>query len=64
MVEEEIFRPINSPYQIEGMYEVSNLGRVKSLPNYTNFKEKILKGFKLGKENNAYLLVDLRRNGV
>ena len=44
----------------EGRYQVSNLGRVKSL-NYNNTnKEKILKP---KKENNGYLRVNLSKNG-
>ena len=41
----------------EGMYEVSDLGRVKSLKHG---KEKILKPQKI---NNGYLLVDLYKDG-
>lgn len=44
----------------EGRYQVSNLGRVKSL-NYNNTnKEKILKP---KKESNGYLRVNLSKNG-
>lgn len=44
----------------EGLYQVSNEGRVKSL-NYRQTKqEKILKAFK---NNNGYLLVGLCKNG-
>ena len=47
---------------IEGFenYEVSNLGRVKSLNYHRTGKEKILKPSKNG---SGYLLVDLYRNG-
>lgn len=48
----------------EGMYQISNLGRVKSLGSTIregwNLKEKILK---LTKEPKGYLKVGLRKNG-
>lgn len=53
----EIWRPI---YGYEGLYEVSNLGRVKSLGNDKSRKEKILKPHKHRK---GYLVVNLYRNG-
>lgn len=48
----------------EGLYEVSNLGNVRSLDRYTNAKNnkvrlvkgKLLKSYKL---NSGYLIVDL-----
>lgn len=50
----EIWKPVEG---FEGLYEVSNLGRVKSL---WFGKEKILKPAKNGSD---YLLVDLYKNG-
>jgi len=54
----EEWRPVVG---FEGLYEVSNLGRVKSLPKYSNSKgypqlrkEKILKPFFTGKYRNYY----------
>ena len=44
----------------EGMYEVSDLGRVKSLGNNKSRKEKILKPWKAG---NGYLQVNLCKDG-
>ena len=44
----------------EGLYQVSNLGRVKSLGNDKTKKEKILK---FGKNKNGYLIVVLCKNG-
>jgi hypothetical protein len=43
----------------EGLYQVSNLGRVKSLGNSKSKKEKILKPFKRGR---GYLTVKLFNN--
>lgn len=51
----EIWQPVKG-YE---NYEVSNLGRVKSLSYNNTGKEKILKPFK----NNNYLYVNLLRNG-
>ena len=53
-MQKEIWRPIDG---FEGLYEVSNLGRVKSL---WFCREKILKP---KKRRNGYLQVGLRRNG-
>ena len=39
----EIWRPIEG---FEGLYKVSNLGRVKSLRNYGGVKERIMKPYK------------------
>tara|TARA_R110002049_G_scaffold246694_1_gene420804 strand:+ start:298 stop:795 length:498 start_codon:yes stop_codon:yes gene_type:complete len=44
----------------EGLYQVSNLGRVKSLPNKVRFSEKILKPCK---NAYGYLVVCLRKDG-
>lgn len=47
----------------EGLYEVSNYGRVKSVAHVScgrHFKEKILKG---GKFSNGYLFACLRKDG-
>ena len=44
----------------EGLYQVSNLGRVKSLGNNKNSKEKILKPFF---NRDGYLLVNLCKEG-
>ena len=43
----------------EGLYQVSNMGRVKSLNNNFSRKEKILKCHKI----NGYLRIDLHKNG-
>lgn len=58
----EVWKPIKG---FEGLYEISNLGRVKSLPKYTDSKgypqlrkEKFLKPGKTGKKRN-YLAVVL-----
>jgi hypothetical protein len=62
---EEIFKDVPC---YEGLYQVSNLGNVKSLPrkvyNYTNFyisKENILKPYLTGKKR-KYKVVDLYRS--
>ena len=52
----EIWKPIKD---YEGLYEVSNLGRVKSLNYKRTGKEKILKN----SECNGYLVVSLVKNG-
>ena len=44
----------------EGLYQISNLGRVKSLGNNKTRKEKILKS---SKNTNGYLLVNLHKEG-
>lgn len=54
---EEIWRDING---YEGLYEVSNMGRVKSLNYNRTNQEKILK---LGKNKNGYMIVVLCKNG-
>lgn len=53
----EQWKPVEG---FEGLYEVSNLGRVKSLGNNKSRKEKILKS---GKNGPGYLFVYLYRNG-
>lgn len=53
---EEIWLPIVG---YEGLYEVSNMGRVKSLGNDRDRKEKILKP---GNNGHGYLLVRLCKN--
>lgn len=63
---EEVWRDIKD---YEGLYQVSNLGRVKSLERYvkfndgriTHYKEHILKQ---GKGTKGYLMVVLHKNGV
>ena len=47
----------------EGLYEVSSLGRVKSLGNDRTRKEKILKPFVTGKYRNYYTL-ELSKDGI
>ena len=51
----EEWKPVKN---FEGLYEVSNLGRIKSL--YKNGKEKILKPMK---HRDGYLVVNLYKNG-
>lgn len=53
---EEIWRDVKG---YEGLYQVSNLGRVKSLENNKTKKEKILKPKKM---ENGYLRVVLHKN--
>ena len=54
---EEIWKPVKD---YEGLYEVSNMGRVKSLNYRRTGKEKVLKG-KLN--NSGYLKVTLCKEG-
>lgn len=56
-IQSEEWRPICG---YEGLYEVSSLGRVKSLANEFLRKEKILK---FGKMKNGYLYVNLCKEG-
>ena len=56
-MEEEIWKPIKG---YEGLYEISNLGRVKSLNYKGTGKEKILKNTENSK---GYLMVCLTKNG-
>lgn len=57
MKTDEQWRPVNG---YEGLYEVSSLGRVKSLNYNHTGREKILKS---GKHRDGYLQVDLCKNG-
>ena len=54
----EQWKPIEG---YEGLYEVSNLGEVKSLNYRRTGKEKLLSP---GKNSNGYLFVNLSKNGV
>ena len=54
---DEQWRPVVG---FEGLYEISNLGRVKSLGNNKSRKEKVLKP---GMTKDGYLFVILCRNG-
>lgn len=54
---EEIFKEIEG---YEGLYQVSNYGRVKSLNYNRTGKEKILKSYS---NTDGYLSVDLRKEG-
>ena len=57
-IEGEVWRDIQG---YEGKYQVSSLGRVKSLKdNNGNYREKIMK---FGKNIYGYLLVNLHKNG-
>ena len=56
-MEEEIWKPIKD---YEGLYEVSNLGRVKSLNYRGTRKERILKNTE---RSNGYLAIGLIKNG-
>ena len=56
-MEEEIWKPIKG---YEGLYEISNLGRVKSLNYNRTGKEEILKNAEC---SNGYLTVGLTKNG-
>lgn len=47
--------------QYEGIYQVSNLGNIKSLGNNKSKKEKLLKKFI---SNNNYYMVDLHKKGL
>lgn len=57
-MEEEIWKSIKG---YEGLYEISNLGRIKSLNYNRTGKEKIIKPQK--NKKNGYLQVNLYRNG-
>lgn len=56
-MEKEIWKPIKD---FEGYYEVSNIGRVRSLNYKRTGKEKILKNTE---SNDGYLIVGLTKNG-
>ena len=63
-MEKEIWRPIKG---YEGLYEVSNLGRIRSLDritNYANGEKHLWKGriMKPAKNKNGYLICDLHKN--
>ncbi|MBQ5689760.1 MAG: hypothetical protein IIV21_07330 [Bacteroidales bacterium] len=51
-MKKEIWKPIKG---YEGLYEVSNLGRVKSLRRNSILKAVL---------HNGYLIVSLRNNGI
>lgn len=53
----EIWRDINN---YEGLYQVSNYGRIKRLGNAKNMKEKILRPIK---HSRGYLRIGLHKNG-
>ncbi len=62
---EEIWKDIKG---YEGLYQVSNLGRVKSLDRYVNYKNKskavrkgVIRKAKIGK---GYFLINLSKDGV
>lgn len=63
IIMEEIWKDITG---YEGLYQVSNLGRVKSLEKTRGrgkghlYPEKILKGYK---KRSGYIEIDLRKNG-
>jgi len=55
---EEIWKPV---INYEGLYEISNYGKVKSFKNNKgNYREKILK---LGKDKYGYMQIRLCKNG-
>lgn len=56
-MEEEIWKPIKN---YEGLYEISNLGRVRSLNYNRTGKEEILKNIEC---ENGYLIVNLAKFG-
>ena len=56
-MEEEVWKPIKD---YEGLYEVSNLGRVKTLNYRGTGKGKILKNIEC---SNGYLTIGLTKNG-
>lgn len=62
---QEQWKPIKG---YEGLYEVSNLGRVKSLPKYHNCgKQGYMqseKNLKQIKQNSGYLCVCIYKNGI
>ena len=57
----EVWRDIS---EYEGLYQVSNLGRVKSLGNDKFKKEKILKPGNNGKNKDGYFFVYLYKKGI
>lgn len=52
----------NNIIGFEGLYQVSNLGRVKSLGNNKSKKERILKPIRVSKSN-GYYRIHLSKNG-
>lgn len=63
LFDEEIWKPVDG---YEGLYEVSNLGRVKSIRYVARFKrhkELILVQSKDNNKTTCYLFVGLHRNG-
>ena len=55
---EEIWKPVVG---YEGLYEVSNLGNVKTLHYYGGRRQKLMS---LGKRSDGYLTVGLSKNGI
>lgn len=60
MKEIEVWREIKG---YEGLYEVSNLGRVRSLRHQHGYRRKVPKILKPGKKKSGYLYVNLCKNG-
>lgn len=60
---EEIWKPI---VDYEGLYEVSNYGRVKSLPHHTRGVVEWRKGriLRNGSTKNGFEFVSLSKNGI
>ena len=56
----EIWRDIKD---YEGLYQVSNFGRVRSLPRMTASGMRGGKVLKLGKDKDGYLLIAISKNG-
>lgn len=56
---EEVWKPIDG---YEGLYEVSNLGRVKSLPKQCGYRKSEEKIMKLDTSKDGYLLASLCKN--
>ena len=48
----------------EGLYQVSNLGRVKSLERYDSYNRKVDEKILKTKENLGYIYVNLHKNGI
>ena len=48
----------------EGLYQVSNLGRVKSLERYDSYNKKVDEKILKTKENLGYIYVNLHKNGI
>lgn len=58
---EEIWKPIKG---YEGLYEVSNLGRIKTLSRYIRNRKMPEKIKKLDKSKNGYLRIELSSNKI